>query len=205
MAFSLLILSILSVNLGIPVAVLLLDPSNTNFSGWRGAIDQARVTFKRMVQDYIQQLHVRAWKFRVSVLLEEPGERGDRLRSIAATIGPAIFRHRWNAQSYGYIEPLKDATAEALRLDKLLTSPRRLWAEKGADWFTGVDEIVEDNSYAIERAILSRRRLIDRYQGHPDAALFERLHWREFLRLSGTETLARDLLAAEDTPEGAPA
>jgi capsid protein len=205
MAFSLLILSILAVNLGIPVAVLLLDPSNTNFSGWRGAIDQARVSFKRLVQDYIQQLHVRAWKFRVTVLLQEPSERGDQVRSAAARIGPAIFRHRWNAQSYGYIEPLKDAAADALRLDKLLTSPRRVWAEKGADWFTGVDEIVEDHSYAIEQAVLARRRLIDRYQGHPDAQVFERLHWREFLRLTGTDPLARDLLAADETQEGAPA
>lgn len=206
MAFSTLMLSILAVNLGIPVAVLLLDPSNTNFSGWRGAIDQARVTFKRLVQDYIQQLHCRAWKFRVRVNLQRTDDTGSKLRAIAERIGTKIFGHRWNAQSYGYIEPLKDATADALRLEKLLTSPRRVWAEKGADWFTGVDEIVEDNSYAIEQAFLARRKLLDKHQGHPDAEQFEKLHWREFLNLTTTANLSISVNAAADpeqTTQGA--
>jgi capsid protein len=39
---AMLILTIVAVNLDLPLAVLLLDPSKTNFSGWRGAMDQAR-------------------------------------------------------------------------------------------------------------------------------------------------------------------
>lgn len=204
MAFSMLVLSIIAVNLGIPVAVLLLDPSNTNFSGWRGAIDQARLGFKRLVKDYINQFHCRVWNWRVRVLLQRTGNPQSpsirRAMCLQELIGQKIkggdgasafdpFKHRWNAQSYGYIEPLKDATADGLRLEKLLTSPRRLWAEKGADWFQGVDEIVEDNRYAIAAAINSRRKLIDGLQGD-DKTLAESVHWRELLCLTTTANLS---------------
>ena len=183
--FSLLILNILAVNLGIPVAVLLLDPSNTNFSGWRGAIDEARKGFKRMARDYISQLHYHVWRWHVrqSLALETP--EGVKLRAIWERIGPKIFGHRWNAKAHGYIEPLKDATANHLRQGSLQTSPRRLHAEMGQNWFEVIDEGVEDNGYAIEKAVLEQRRLKALY---PEE--LKSLHWREVLSLVNTEKLS---------------
>jgi len=50
-------LGILAVNLDLPLCVFLLDASETNYSGFRGAIDQARqrpATRRRHRQEQVQ-------------------------------------------------------------------------------------------------------------------------------------------------------
>lgn len=190
--FTLFMLTIIAVNLGIPLAVLLLDPSNTNFSGWRGAIDQARQGFRRMINDYIQQFHVNVWRWRVRVNLAREDKIGERLRELAQQDGVNIFGHRWNAKSYGYIEPLKDATANRLRIESLQTSPRRLHAELAQNWFEVIDETVEDNAYAIEKAVEKMVELQGKFPGVLDS-----LHWRELLCLTATQPLAITVAATE--------
>ncbi len=73
-----------------PLEMVLLDASQTNFSGWRGAMDQARMSFRRLQLAQatrfncpIHRMNVRRW---------------------AATMGPAArraladgsaYRHKW--------------------------------------------------------------------------------------------------------------
>lgn len=198
--FTLLMICILAVNLNLPVAVLLLDGQLAgNFSSLRGVLEESRRTFRRMVTDYIQQLHVPAWRWHVRKQLAREDKIGVKLRAIGDRIGTKVFGHRWNAKTHGYIEPLKDATANRLRQESLQTSPRRLHAELGQDWFELVGEIVEDNAFAIRTAVAECQKLREEF---PDQ--LGGLQWRELLSLTGTQNLSIAINANEPSQGTAP-
>lgn len=164
------ILQIIAANIGIPAHVLLLDPSKTNFSGWRGAIEQARIGFRDwqdfMVRKFYRPLY--QWKLR-QWLATDPA-----LRKIAGRSDIMVMRQVWHPPTWPYIEPNKDAKADKTRLDELMISPRRYQNERGRVWSDVANEIVEDNGMLVELAI-DRAGKIN--TDHPDA----KLDWRELI------------------------
>jgi lambda family phage portal protein len=167
-----LILTFIAVNLGIPVAVLLLDPRETNFSGWRGAIDQARIGFRRFQRLLCRRFHrpVYLWKLR-QWASEDPF-----FRSAKERLGPLFERHQWYPPGWDYIEPMKDAGADLIRVRNCLISQRRRCAERGVEWDVLGREIVEDNARFIARAHRMAQRLNKKY---PDLGIT----WREVASL----------------------
>lgn len=151
-AHSLLILMFIAINLDLPVHVFLLDASRTNFSGWRGAIEQARMRWREMQGWLIDNLHRPTYEWKVRQWLTERSKDGQRLRA-AAQKGAKMFRHIWHPPGWDYIEPLKDAQADALMQVSLLSSPRRILGKNQLDYFRVVDEAIEDNAYKIRAAI----------------------------------------------------
>jgi lambda family phage portal protein len=172
-----LLLQLLGVNLGIPLVMMLLDGSETNFSGFRGAMDEARRGFKAFQRHLINRFHTPIWRWKVKQWIE--GNEGG-IAKYADRRKVRIFDHEWNPPNWPYLEPLTDASGDLLRLRNHLTSPRRLHAEKSRDYETVIDEVTEDNGYAIEAAILKAQELNDRY---PDA----KLTWRDVLQLPTPE------------------
>jgi capsid protein len=169
---AMLILTFIAVNLDLPVAVLLLDPSNTNFSGWRGAIDQARMRFKQIQQGLVGKFHCPVYKWKVRNWgADDPAIARAALRS-----GINLYGHRWNPPAFRYIEPLVDAQADLLQQRNALQSPRRLQAARGQDWDDVSTEIVEDNAAAIEKAVARADMLNKKF---PSA----KVHWRELISL----------------------
>lgn len=144
-----LVLRLICSNLGLPLQVLLLDASQTNFSGWRGALDQARRGWMDNQRQLVRQWHrpIYTWQLRLWIATDPA------LRAYAARVGGAIWNHRWNYPQWPYVEPLKDAQADALKIEKNLTSPRRLHAERGRDYDEVLEEIVEDRARLIRAAI----------------------------------------------------
>jgi lambda family phage portal protein len=143
-----LILQIIGVNFGLPLCLVLMDGSETNFSGWRGAVDEARKGFVADQLNLVRRLHSPAWRWWVSRLLEnEPA-----MQKASKRPGVDIFGHVWNLPTWSYIEPVADAEGDATQLRNALTSPRRMHAARGKDWETIAEEIIDDNVYAIERA-----------------------------------------------------
>jgi lambda family phage portal protein len=167
-----LILNIIAINLDQPVAVFMLDPSKTNFSGWRGAIDQARLGWKWWQQWYCSRLHrpTYTWKLRQWIA-------GDAILARAAERSDVnIFRHGWHAPRWPYIEPLTDASADLLRDRNGQISKRRLHAERGIEWSELAREIVEDNALAIRLAKQSADQINQEFGDNP-------VHWRELISL----------------------
>ena len=85
------LLGILAVNLDLPLCVFLLDASETNYSGFRGAIDQARQRWREIQSWMMGSFHgpVYEWKVRqwavTDSALRKAVERADSLRdSLAA-------------------------------------------------------------------------------------------------------------------------
>ncbi len=169
-----LILTFVAINLGLPLAVLLLDPSKTNFSGWRGAMDQARMGFRDLQRWLINRYHRPVYLWKVAEWLDETGSE---LAALAGEKGVNIRAHRWNPPSWPYIEPNKDANADALRLNNRLMSLRRIHRERGRDWDEVSREIVEDNTAHARRAVEEAKKL---NQEHPEA----QIDWRELAAMS---------------------
>lgn len=198
-----LILTFIAVNLDLPLQVLLLDPMRSNFSSWRGAIEQARISWRDMQLDLIAAWHRPVYRWRVRQWLESPNYDADprclKLRAIAADPGRKCqpFKHNWNPASWPYIEPLKDASADSLQQEKLLNSPRRIQARKGQNWQQVARESVEDCSYAIR---LAKQAAAQINQDFPED---KPVHWRECLNLTSTEKLSLTVTAGgEDPPQG---
>jgi len=143
-----LIMQILGVNFGLPLCLVLMDGSETNFSGWRGAVDEARKGFVADQLTLVRRLHKPAYEWWLSREIDIDSDLKSRLDK------PKIkmYGHNWNLPTWSYIEPVADAEGDATQLRNSLTSPRRLHSARGSDWEEVSEEIVDDNLYAIQKA-----------------------------------------------------
>lgn len=187
-----LILTIIGINLGLPLVLVLMDASETNFSGFRGAVDQARLGFRRNQRSLIRKFHtpVYLWKLRSWI------DQNATIAKAAAKLGPAIFRHKWNAPRWPYIEPTKDATGDTIRLNGGLASPRCIHAERGGNWFDSVTETVADYGFAV-RAAMKEAGIIN--QEMKSLGVDDPVAWRELLRW--TSAIAINVDAKDETPQ----
>lgn len=168
-----LIINLISINLGLPLILGLLDASETNFSSWRGAVDQARLGFRRLQNVLRMRFLVPVYRWKVRQWLAEDGVA--RVLAEAGKLDP--LAHKWNRPSWPYIEPLKDAQADSHRLENGLVSPRRLFAENGQEFSEHVVETIDDLSFAIVRA-KKRAAAINALNLDDDP-----VHWRELIYL----------------------
>jgi capsid protein len=171
---AMMILTFIAINMDMPVAVLLLDPSKTNFSGWRGAIDQARMRFKQWQQWLVGAFHTPVYKWKLRQWAQTDNTLAAMLENSPAT----YMSHRWNPPTFPYIEPMTDVGADLLQQRNALSSPRRLHAARGRDWDELSSEIVDDNAMAIEKAIVKAADLNTRYKEQN-----VNIHWRELISL----------------------
>jgi capsid protein len=161
-----LVLQFMSVNLDLPVSVMLLDPSDTNFSGWRGAIDQARISWRRWQQWLIDVLHCPTYRWKVLDWASENSVRGQKLRA-ALKGGANLLAHVWHPAGWPYIEPLKDAQADFLEWTGGLNSRRRVLARKQLDVRVIDSEEVGDLEFRADLARAAATRLNDKYPDLP--------------------------------------
>lgn len=185
---SMLILTFISINLGLPVQLLLLDPKQTNFSGWRGAMDQARLGFRKYQRWLARSFHSRVYRWKVRQWIAE-----DRmLQAEYERIGEQLFAHRWNPPRWPYIQPMEDASAGILRVRNLQTSPRRLAAENGLDWREISEETIQDNSDVIRDAKQKAATINSAFPDDPDRA-----SWREVLCLPTPDQVGAQVMPAQ--------
>lgn len=171
-----LILSLVGVNIGMPLVMVLLDAKETNFSGWRGAIEQAKLGFRRRQRRMISQFHRHVYRWKVRQWIAESAQLRAMIRE--RTDHFDIFGHQWHPPSWRSIQPVDDATAELMETRNALTSQRRRCAGRGWDWDEVSQEIVEDNAKAIRRARDKARELNADLEDET-----ERVHWRELISL----------------------
>ncbi len=190
-----LMLQLIGINLGLPLVLLLLDASETNFSGWRGAIDQARLGFRANQKAGVRRLHTPVYLWKLRQWIAEDAA----LRSAANRLGRGFFAHEWSVPRWPYIEPHKDALGDATQIDNRLSSRRRLLDERGLDIDKLDGEIVRDNGRLLRLAIAEASAI---NAESPEAAVT----WKDVLNLptkaAATAALGRSLQEAET--EGRP-
>ena len=166
-----LMLQMIGVNLGLPLCLVLMDGSETNYSGWRGAVDEARKGFRANQRNLIERFHTPLYRWKVSQwIAEDPALRESSKKR-------DLFAHKWNAPTWTYIEPVKDAQGDAIRLQNQLISPRRLFAERGHTWSDIASESIEDNALAITEAKKKAKAINNKHPDDPP------VHWRELISL----------------------
>jgi lambda family phage portal protein len=166
------IINTIAANLLLPPHVVLLDPSQTNFSGWRGALDQARIGWRRVQDWFVSVFHRRVYVWRLRKMIANDAA----LRRQSAREGVHFFSHTWQPQGWAYVEPLKEASADLLRVRNALISPRRQQAERGRNWRTVAREIVDDNGLAI---VMAKEKAAELNKQFP----LDPVHWRELISL----------------------
>lgn len=188
-----LILKIVSANLGIPLHAVLLDASQTNFSGWRGAHDQARSGYRRIQQWLTDKFHQRVWRWKVSQWLAEYPQ----LQTWANQDGVDIFYTRWSRPSWEYVQPVQDAAADISKIRSLISTMRRVHGSRGDDFDEITTEAVNDNM-ALYRKCRDAARMLNE-EAMDDS---ERVSWREMLALPTPEGISVSLSAAADPMPG---
>lgn len=188
-----LILQIIGVNFGLPLCLVLMDGSETNFSGWRGAVDEARKGFVADQMNLVRRLNQPAYRWKLSQWIE-----GDSaLKKAAAKSDINIYNHNWNLPTWSYIEPVADSEGDASQIRNGQTSPRRMHAARGKDYETIVDETTDDNVYAITQAQTKANELNKQFPG-------VNINWRDLMPLPMVEgqTLALQDPAMIDAQAG---
>lgn len=149
------LLKIIGGAVGMPLVLTLMDASETNFSGWRGAMKQAEMGFKR--NQFIQEVRFNRPVYRWKVgqwIASDPV-----LRAVAVRLGERVYQHKWNKPTWESVQPKDDAEADDKRARTLQTSPRRIHAERGQEFETVADEALDDRAYVIRGAMERAKQL----------------------------------------------
>lgn len=169
-----LMLTLMGINLGLPLVLALMDSSETNFSGWRGAFEAAKLGFARNQEMLIRRFHRPTWVW----WLRHQLTVSEELRGFYEKLGPKIFAVEWNPPGWPYIQPTEDAAADLLRARNGLSSRRRIANERRLDWGDLSTEIVEDNALAITKAMATASAINAQIKDPAD-----RVSWREVLSM----------------------
>lgn len=163
------LLQLLGMNLGLPLVLVLLDARETNFSGWRAAMDMARLGFKTNQQRLIRRFHAPVYRFKQQQWIEQD----PALARSAARLGERFFAHRWHTPTWPYINPLDDVKANTMRISGLQASERQVAAEDGRDFDDIIDEHLSDRVRTIGKSIKAASKLSKKF-GVP-------ITWRDVL------------------------
>ena len=164
-------------------------PDFPAFSGFRGAVDQARLGWRRNQNSIISRWNQPIYQWKVRQFAAE-----DPILARAATRSDIkLYAHRWQPPKWPYIDPLKDAGTDLLRMRNALSSPRRIQQERGENWETISTEIVEDNALAIRKAKTAAQAINSDF---PDDAP---VHWRELLSLPTPDGVQVNLTGQDET------
>ena len=175
---SILILTFIAMNLGLPVAVLLLDPRLAgNFSSLRGVMDQAKIGLRKLQKVLMARWHRPVRQFRLRYWATRGDADGRALARAWDVHGAGFFSAKWHTPRWPYLNPVEDAAAGILRTRNLQQSPRRNAGEQGEDWVDIVRETCRDNRYAIVCAMRTANRINAEF---PDQTPVD---WREILSL----------------------
>jgi lambda family phage portal protein len=133
--------------LNMPLEMVLLDASQTNFSGWRGAMDQARMSFVRNQRAFATQFYTpicRMW-------LRRQANTSATIR--AAHFDGSLYRFRFASPAWPYINPKEDAEAANVMVTTGQDSPRGIVAKRGGSYDDVIRETVADRGKALRLAI----------------------------------------------------
>jgi len=153
--------------LGLSYEQLSMDWSRTNYSSARAALNEVWRAIKRMANIFVEQVVTPIYY----AFLEEAFDRGyvelpsgaslaghnggaplDGLDAFHALPG-AIMRARWIGPARGYVDPVKEAEAAALRMESMTSTLEDECGEQGKDYEDVLDQI------QIEEADLKERGL----------------------------------------------
>jgi capsid protein len=149
--------------IGTPLELAMLTAKNQSYSAMRGVVEQYKIGARVTQARFKRNLRSRIYRWKVGHWVEQ-----GFVRPL-----PDITKHNVLTPAWPYIDPMVDAQADALRVEKHLASSRQVWAERGRDFDQGVIEIAEDRA-ALVKALQDAAKELG-----PDVT------WRDLIALGG--------------------
>ena len=129
------IIRIFGLPFGMPLEMLMMDPSETNYSGLRSLLEFAKKRF-RVAQAEEAALASRVFAWWIGNEIKFRG-----LKPTDTVTNPTA--HSWILPAWPYLDPLKEAQANDLNLKNLLTTPQRIIEQDGGSFDEVVHELTE--------------------------------------------------------------
>lgn len=162
-----LMLTMLAVNLDIPLMFLLLDGSLVNFHGGRMTFDQAKMRFEQLQKDQIEGLWNPTYEWRIRRKLTPGSPDFDRALFAAYESGKINpFKYCFHRPAWPYVKPMEDAAAEKLAENSNLKSLRKIMAARGDSYDKEMPEIIFDRGLMMREALTEATAI---KQEFPDA------------------------------------
>lgn len=116
-------LRLIGMPLGLPLEVILLDYSKTNYTGARAALEQAFRSFVKWQKFFKRRHHTPSYRRWVRWQIEDGlvPERAD------------IYAHQWDAPEFPWVDQLKEAQAWGERMDRGLATQTAALQSVGID------------------------------------------------------------------------
>jgi hypothetical protein len=194
-----LMLTMLAVNLDIPLMFLLLDGSLVNFHGGRMTFDQVKLRLEQLISDQISGFYapIYRWKTRQRITPGSPQFDPALYRATQRGVNPFEFVFR--PKGWPYVKPLEDAAAEDLAERRNLKSLKSILASRGVDEDEHVTEVIAGRGKFIRAAIREAQAIAQEFPEVVSQDEVPRL-WRE-LRY-GSEPAGVQLAITADTTSG---
>jgi lambda family phage portal protein len=144
-------LRIIGVGIGMPLELIMLDFSRTNYSSARASLGEARRMF-RVWQKFAGTeicLPWHTWQITRGIALGELPAR------------PELFNTRIQWPAWEYIEPVKEATGNRISMEDNVKSPSEVIRERGAEPIEVFQEIADDKAKMQELGIFVEPRQTD--------------------------------------------
>lgn len=194
-----LLLTMLAVNLDLPLMFLLLDGSLVNFHGGRMTFDQAKMRFAQLQKDQIEGLWnpTYEWRIRRKLLPGSPDfDRALYAATQRGTVNP--LKYCFHRPAWPYVKPMEDAAAEKLAETSNLRSMREVYAARGESFDKKMPEIIYDRKTTWIEALTAATELKTQFAGAEIdlLSMAEKLIYPEQVQLS----VVADLGSDEATP-----
>ncbi len=120
-------LRFLGMPLGLPLELVGLDYQKGSYSSGRLALLQAHRTFRVWQQVLIDQFCKRTWRWKIGQIIDEEKIQPPKKSGIN------VFRHTWQAPGWQWIDPIAEAKANALAIDRCMKTLQGVARQGGAD------------------------------------------------------------------------
>jgi hypothetical protein len=194
-----LMLTMLAVNLDLPLMFLLLDGSLVNFHGARMTFDQMKLRLDQLILDQIQGLYNPTYEWKTRQLTTPGSVCFDPALARAVAGGANPFNFCFRPKGWPYVKPLEDAAAEDLAERRNLKSMKSLVAARGLDEDEHYDEIIAGRGKFIRKAIVEAQAIAKDFPEIVPTAEIPKL-WREIRY--GNEVTGAELAISADTASG---
>lgn len=151
-------LRLLGLPLGLPLEIILLDWTKSNYSQSRAVLEQAYETFQSYQDILEQQFFDRLLDWKLQAWAEEVGTRAaEQLRSAMAGDGEAVIE--WIRPTFPWLDQLKEAEAQAAKLDRTLTTHAHVCKSLKLDR----EDVLTTREMEFSEAIEIANRLSEKY------------------------------------------
>lgn len=160
---SALLLTMLAVNLDLPLMFLLLDGSLVNFHGGRMTFDQAKLRFAQLQKDQIRGLYGPTYEWKTRQRLTPGSVCYDPAFARAVARGANPYKFKFRPHGWPYVKPLEDAAGEDLAEKSNLRSLKRILADRGIDDDEHRKEVISGRGAWARDAIRQAMAIADEF------------------------------------------